>query len=69
MVTINLQWLALPFALWAIWKFVQCVRAVMFARRMPDVGPTLGMVSAIHCCSRGLLGLALAWLIWQAFRT
>ena len=68
MVEINLQWLTLPFVVYAAYKGLQGVWALVSTAGMPDIGPALGMAMAIQCGVHALASSGIAWLIWKAFR-
>jgi hypothetical protein len=68
MVEINLQWLAIPFGVYAVYKGLQGLWALVSSVGTPDIGPMLGMAMAIQCGIHALASSGIAWLIWKAFR-
>lgn len=68
MITINLQWLALPFVLWAIWKLFVGIYVLIETWNMPDVGRLVGLAVAIESSVHIVVSLIVAWLIYMAFR-
>ena len=68
MVEINLQWLAIPFVVYAAYKSLQGAWALVSSIGTTDIGPMLGMAMAIQCGIHALLSSGIAWLIWRAFR-
>ena len=49
MVEINLQWLAIPFGVYAVYKGLQGLWALVSSVGTSDIGPMLGMAMAIQC--------------------
>jgi hypothetical protein len=65
--SINLQWLALPFLLlgiyWLSWGLYGV--SLLFTK---EIGPMIGMITMFQYGLPGLGSLALSWLIHFAFR-
>lgn len=68
MITINLQYLAVPFVLWSIWRFGFGVYCFVSLYKHGDFAALLGFSSFVTCTFQSFVSLVISWLIWMAFR-
>lgn len=68
MVHFNLQWLAVPCILYAIFRLIMGISVLFETAKQPDLGKLIGYGIAMQCAVHVVVSLGLAFLIWRAFR-